>query len=1086
MKALRAIPLPVWKRYGRLVLIVAFALVTSQEAVTQDYNKAFLLKRESVQSQRSFSQRAIRSFPDTVRALAIVVDFQQDADSRTTGDGKFSLVPPSRRVIDPPPHDSAYFANKLLFLENYFRKSSNGKLIVKGEVVGRPITLSKQMSAYSPSRDGSNDRPLADLVVEGWRKADSLYPAIDFRRYDAFIIFHAGVGRDIDLVSLLGFDPAPNDIPSLYVGLSSLRKFLNDPSFSGVPVENGAVRITNTIILPETESRVISSGGTVDTLQLGINGLLASSFGSYLGLPDLFDTKTGRSAIGQFGLMDVASIFAFDGLFPPEPSAWEKIYLGWTEPITVNAGSLTVSLPAVGLPWINFSESDTIYKVPVSAREYFLIENRNRDPQRNGQRLTIVEDGKIITRHFAADTTGFAFNDGRGITGSLIDVEDFDWSMPGLIGANDTLEGGGILIWHIDEDIINRKIAANEVNADPNRRGVALEEADGSLDIGQDYGIFDAGLGTELGSPFDCWFQQNPSPVYKNVFDRNSFPNSKSNTGSRSMVAIKEFSRRGVRMTATLQFGDNNVKPLNGFPKKIVGELKSIPYPVDLDGDGVQEIVVERMLFTGAGGRGGSPTGKGGILAWRQDGSPFFRSADGLIAEIDKPTILSVAFLKHPVTGKVFIAASGEDGLYLWKNEDADNNFLFDRVFKLNRDALYVMFVDTLLVSYGSSSGIQAITLDGTVRPIVGSHPYANDACNVGRTGKIAEVSEAGLCIFNAFSGQLVSCRPLQGRVDHIAAGEIQGDGKTQVVLFVHEGTIAGEVYKKRLMIFDENGNIVLDTDRVNRFFDPEELVNRPPAIADIDGDGKNDIVVVSSKGRLFAFNAQGYILSGFPVRLGGESRAFRSGPIIGDIDADGRAEVLSVDSKGDLWIYKIGNGEPPTPHLRLSGFSFWMPTLFPVRTASGGTTVGLAAGDVDGQLIAVDFQKAFNSATLLWPMYRYSTEQTSYTPLKTLNPNPLSTEFFPRSLVYNWSNPVYGNSTQIRYFVSENASVTVRIFDLAGSQVTELKGQAVGGIDNEIAWDVSGIQSGVYLAQVEVRSGGKTESAVIKIAVVK
>jgi hypothetical protein len=101
-------------------------------------------------------------------------------------------------------------------------------------------------------------------------------------------------------------------------------------------------------------------------------------------------------------------------------------------------------------------------------------------------------------------------------------------------------------------------------------------------------------------------------------------------------------------------------------------------------------------------------------------------------------------------------------------------------------------------------------------------------------------------------------------------------------------------------------------------------------------------------------------------------------------------------------------------------------------------------------------------------------------------SPQAKSSEFLPKSLVYNWPNPVYGGSTQIRYFVSENADVTVKIFDLVGSKITELTGRAVGGIDNEITWDVTSIQSGVYLAHVEVRTSAKTESAIVKIAVIK
>lgn len=1082
MDVVQAIPLHYVKRYGGFLLFLAL-LVVSPSLQSQQPRVAFT--RTIPSGVHSPQPRLLHSLPDTVRVFAIMVDFQPDTDPRTTGDGRFSLQPTNVRLIDPPPHDSAYFAYKLLFLENYFRKASNGKLIVKGEVFGRRVTLSKPMSAYSPAKDGSNDRPLADLVVESWRRADSLYPFIPFGRYHAFILFHAGVGRDIDVVSLLGFDPTPHDIPSLYVGLSTLQKFLNDPTYAGVPVNNGTVRITNTMILPETQTRVIESGGRRDTLQLGINGLLVNSFGSFLGLPDLFDTKTGRSAIGQFGLMDVASIFAFDGLFPPEPSAWEKVALGWVTPVTLTATSQTVVLPAVGL---TAHGDDVIYKVPINAREYFLIENRNRDPHRNGQKLTVVEDGQIVTRHFSKDTTGFSFGRGRGVTGNLIDVEDFDWALPGLIGANETAEGGGILIWHIDEEVISRKLWLNKVNADPARRGVALEEADGSLDIGQNYGIFNAGLGSELGSPYDAWFEGNPIAIYKNLFDDTSVPNSKSNTGSRSLVSIGAFSRRGSTMTVTVRLGDATVKPLAGFPQQVAGDINSIPFAVDLDGDGVREILATRTLYTGAGGRGGSPTGKGAILAWRQNGKAYFADSPrgAIVAEIDKPSILSPAFLRHPVTGALYVAATAEDGIYLWNNEDRNGDHLFDRVAKFDIPAISIMAADSVFITFGGPDGVLVLSLDGTARRIAGAPPSAYDACLIGRTARIAAVGETGLSILDMNTARDVAHLSLAGRVDHIVSGDFLGNGIPLLAMIVHDVRTGGVRVPKRFVLADQEGKIIVDSDLVSRYCEADESLDRPLAVADLDGDGRKEIVVVSSKGRLVALNTQGFLVDGFPVQLGKEARAFRSGPLIGDIDGDGAEEVLNVDAAGDLWVYTPGNTVPMQPFLRVSSFSFWMPTLFPIRTSSGTSTLGLVAGDAMGSIAVFEFQAPYVPEKISWPMYRYDEGGRASTLQRTASARPRSTEFLPKSMVYNWPNPVYGNVTNIRYYVSENARVTVRIFDYAGKKVAELSSHAVGGVDNELLWDVSNIQSGVYLAHVEASGAGRTESAFIKIAVVK
>ena len=137
--------------------------------------------------------------PDTIRLFAIMVQFQQDADSRTTGDGRFELFTGrADSVIDAPPHDRTYFRNHLIFLENYYKKVSDGKVIIQSEVLAPIITLSKQMQSYSPQRPDDNG-PLATLVDESWRKADSLMPAFDFSRYQSFAIliclFHPSKGQ---------------------------------------------------------------------------------------------------------------------------------------------------------------------------------------------------------------------------------------------------------------------------------------------------------------------------------------------------------------------------------------------------------------------------------------------------------------------------------------------------------------------------------------------------------------------------------------------------------------------------------------------------------------------------------------------------------------------------------------------------------------------------------------------------------------------------------------------------------------------------------------------------------------------------
>ncbi len=119
------------------------------------------------------------------------------------------------------------------------------------------------------------------------------------------------------------------------------------------------------------------------------------------------------------------------------------------------------------------------------------------------------------------------------------------------------------------------------------------------------------------------------------------------------------------------------------------------------------------------------------------------------------------------------------------------------------------------------------------------------------------------------------------------------------------------------------------------------------------------------------------------------------------------------------------------------------------------------------------------------WTEENGNSANTSFVP--SASSSESVTEFFPQSKAYNWPNPVYENTTNIRYYVSEDSDAEVTIFDLAGDLAAKLSGKGMGGFDNEIIWDVSEIQSGVYFAHLKVTgTSGKTDTKIIKIAVIK
>ncbi len=90
-----------------------------------------------------------------------------------------------------------------------------------------------------------------------------------------------------------------------------------------------------------------------------------------------------------------------------------------------------------------------------------------------------------------------------------------------------------------------------------------------------------------------------------------------------------------------------------------------------------------------------------------------------------------------------------------------------------------------------------------------------------------------------------------------------------------------------------------------------------------------------------------------------------------------------------------------------------------------------------------------------------------------------------PQDKAYNYPNPNTGDVTTIRYYLKENAAVTIRILDTAGDLVQQFGGPGFGGVDNEIVWNVADIASGVYLCQIEAKTATETVNRIIKIMVV-
>jgi M6 family metalloprotease-like protein len=206
-------------------------------------------------------------------------------------------------------------------------------------------------------------------------------------------------------------------------------------------------------------------------------GVFAHEFGHAFGLPDLYDTDPDNGdseGIGNWCLM-AGGGWGGDGASPERPShmsAWSKYFLGWVNPTEVTADLKPATID-------DAEDNAEAFKIPISATEYYLVENRQ--------------------------------------------AKKFDQNLP----------GSGLVIFRVNETVVNAGLTNNQVNADENNKGVDVEEADGQKDLDNAANRADGG------------------DVFPGTSNKRNFDNA-SNPASTGTIAVCDISDSGPSMTANL------------------------------------------------------------------------------------------------------------------------------------------------------------------------------------------------------------------------------------------------------------------------------------------------------------------------------------------------------------------------------------------------------------------------------------------------------------------------------------------------------------------------------------------------------
>jgi hypothetical protein len=247
-------------------------------------------------------------------------------------------------------------------------------------------------------------------------------------------------------------------------------------------------------------------------------------------------------------------------------------------------------------------------------------------------------------------------------------------------------------------------------------------------------------------------------------------------------------------------------------------------------------------------------------------------------------------------------------------------------------------------------------------------------------------------------------------------------------------------------------------------------------ALADLKNDGDN-YIVYNLGDQIHAMNLAGAEAVNFPF-TDPDGKTFTGSPRCADFEGDKKSEIISFTQDGRIVALDGGTGK--------------LVNGFPI--SAGLLIESSEILDINGKtsLTVIDSLNHFYGWTIgsVAGLYYWSEEYANYQNTSSVDAasgSNFNNEFFPKNKVYNYPNPVYNGVTAIRYYVAENSKINIKIFDLVGDFVAELNDNVQGGFESETLWNLNNIQSGVYLARVEaVGESGKTESNVIKIAVVK
>jgi Peptidase family C25/Propeptide_C25/FG-GAP-like repeat len=412
-----------------------------------------------------------------------------------------------------------------------------------------------------------------------------------------------------------------------------------------------------------------------------------------------------------------------------------------------------------------------------------------------------------------------------------------------------------------------------------------------------------------------------------------------------------------VESTAIVSFQVEDFQKGWESPPVLEGNVHGChPIACDLDGDGTKEVIV------------GASKDSGQIYSAAGEGIMDINGSYTAVGDIDGNGVLEVIQNR----GEDRVDAKGLNNSYskIWTFSgrinsspvcaDIDGNGAEEIIISTKEGRLFVLELDE------QATGITRLLIE--VAGGCDSSPAVADINHDGRddivfTSYSTSAEEEQFFLLHVVDGRTGNYLdswhgardlPAAGRFGYGSPviGDLENDGKLEICLagnecgspggllvFNHDGSLRfqkdDEYYAHPILAdYDRDGTLeIIAIKSLNVFSEKIALLGPSgesireipfpgtihlysyPCVADVDGNGSDDVVIANSDGELLAYDLASNDISplpGWPKYL---PYFFASTPAIADLDGDGDLEMVATDWGGMIRVYDLnGNGSPEWP----------------------------------------------------------------------------------------------------------------------------------------------------------------------------